>query len=80
MMPHRSLPWRVAALLLVVLGATAAQGAEPTYRVLKRPPPTVRTEPQVRAGYAYGWFGAPPRKHPERHFGYHRRYTQWSWK
>lgn len=29
-------------------------------------------------GYAYGWFGACPRTHGERHFGYYRHYTQWS--
>ncbi len=28
--------------------------------------------------YAYGWFGAGPRVHWDRHFGYYRSYTQWS--
>ena len=28
--------------------------------------------------YAYGWFGAAPRRHWSRHFGYYRNYTQWS--
>lgn len=31
------------------------------------------------SGYAYGWFGAAPRSHASRHFGYYRTYTQWSW-
>jgi hypothetical protein len=29
-------------------------------------------------GYSYGWFGAAPRAHAERSFGYYREYTQWS--
>ena len=28
--------------------------------------------------YAYGWFGAQPRYHCVRHFGYYRNYTQWT--
>ena len=28
--------------------------------------------------YAYGWFGAQPRRHWSRHFGYYREYTEWS--
>ena len=28
--------------------------------------------------YAYGWFGAEPRQHCVRHFGYYRNYTQWT--
>lgn len=28
--------------------------------------------------YAYGWFGAQPRSHCVRHFGYHRNFTQWT--
>lgn len=30
------------------------------------------------APYPYGWFGAKPRTHWTRHFGFHRSYTQWS--
>lgn len=32
----------------------------------------------VSKPYPYGWFGAPPRQHWTRHFGYYRNYTQWS--
>ncbi len=28
--------------------------------------------------YAYGWFGAEPRMHWTRHFGYYQTYTEWS--
>jgi hypothetical protein len=28
------------------------------------------------SGYAYGYFGAAPRSHSSRHFGYYRTYTQ----
>ena len=34
--------------------------------------------PVVTQTYAYGWFGAQPRRHWSRHFGYYRNYTQWT--
>lgn len=30
--------------------------------------------------YAYGWFGAKPRKHKYKHYGYYNRFTQWLWR
>lgn len=30
------------------------------------------------SGYAYGYFGAAPRSHASRHFGYYRTYTSWA--
>lgn len=33
-----------------------------------------------RQPYAYGFFGAVPHRHPVRHFGVRKNYTQWTWK
>lgn len=64
-----------------VAGTRSVAGPrQPVYRVLQRSHMPDRMVPQVRSGYAYGWFGVAARRHPERHFGYHRNYTQWSWK
>ncbi len=30
--------------------------------------------------YAYGWFGAQPRQHRSRSYGYHGNYIQWSFR
>lgn len=82
------------ALIAVLLagGAIApppASAAPPAYLVLRRTeapgPHHLPGEPDATlidmpaSGYAYGWFGAAPRKHASRHFGYYRTYTQWSW-
>ena len=37
-------------------------------------------EPVWRQPYAYGYFGPQPHRHPTRHFGYRKNYTQWVWK
>lgn len=37
-------------------------------------------EPGWRQPYAYGFFGPTPQRHPTRHFGYRKNYTQWAWK
>ena len=37
-------------------------------------------QPAPAAPYAYGWFGASPRVHHTRSFGYYRLYTEWSWR
>lgn len=77
--------WFSLALLTLALQASAAP---PTYRILRRSespgkhhqlgkPAAVMTESRT-TGYAYGYFGAPPRSHASRHFGYYRTYTQWS--
>jgi hypothetical protein len=62
------------------LFAGLATAGEPVaYRVL-----TVDACPQIQptpaAPYAYGWFGANPRVHATRHFGYYKLYTEWSWR
>ena len=78
----------VLATLLAVGFAGSALAVPPSYLLLRRaegpgpqhrpgkPPAYVRPVPGY--GYAYGWFGAAPRAHAERSFGYYREYTQWS--
>ena len=65
-----------------------AQAQVPQYYVVQAPAPTMhagghgyypaQTQPVARHRYAYGWFGAAPKRHWSRHFGYYRDYTQWS--
>jgi hypothetical protein len=38
------------------------------------------TQPVWRQPYSYGYFGAKGSAHWQRHFGYHRAYTQWTLK
>jgi hypothetical protein len=70
--------------------AEAAAAPPPPYLVLRTPvqDPSAPAHPGVHAGraipvarhtYAYGWFGAAPRRHAARHHGYRRQYIQWSW-
>ncbi len=77
-------------LFLGVLVGTI-QAGPPPYLVLRTPSapvphqPTYDQYPGVGYGvatqsYSYGWFGAQPRQHWSRHFGYYRNYTQWSGK
>ncbi len=68
----------LVALLMTAFLSVSAWAAEPTYRVIQRKAPAARQTAQPRNGYAYGWFGATRHQHAERHFGYYRRYTQWS--
>lgn len=84
--------WRALAALALALGmagqATLGQAAPPAYLVLRRvesPGPHGQTgHPDAAwietrtSGYAYGFFGAMPRAHASRHFGFYRTYTQWS--
>jgi len=49
------------------------QSASPVHQVSTGPPHEVHAQ-----GYAYGYFGAAPRTHSQRHYGYYRNYTQWS--
>jgi hypothetical protein len=42
--------------------------------------PRAATEPVWRQPYAYGYFGARPKRHWHRHFGWNQSYTQWSLK
>lgn len=77
----------------LLFGATCctAQAQAPPYLVLRAPAapthhaPSYNRYPGQAIGvttqaYSYGWFGAQPRQHWSRHFGYYRNYTQWSGK
>jgi hypothetical protein len=75
--------------LLLTSNSLVVQADPPAYLVLQTPPaplphqPTYNLYPGTGLGvsthsYSYGWFGAAPRKHWSRHFGYYRNYTQWS--
>jgi hypothetical protein len=84
---------RQAILLLLglLIGSNAppvAIAGPPAYLVLRRQespqrkyqagyPDAARYDARS-SGYAYGWFGAAPRAHAARHFGYYRTYSQWS--
>jgi len=68
--------------------SSAAVAAPPAYLLLRRvESPGQHHQPghadaamydARTSGYAYGYFGAAPRSHASRHFGYYRVYTQWS--
>ena len=74
--------------LVLIFAVNAALATPPAYLVLRRhASPGQNHRPghadaamfDARAsGYAYGYFGAAPRSHASRHFGYYRTYTQWS--
>jgi hypothetical protein len=76
-----------AALMIACISSTASAGP-PAYLILRRPEsPAKHNGPGYSdvapydartSGYAYGWFGAPPRSHASRHFGYYRVWTQWT--
>lgn len=78
----------IAALLVGSSGASATFAGPPAYLLLRRaespgrhyaPGYSDAASYDVRtSGYAYGWFGAAPRVHASRHFGYYRTYTQWT--
>ena len=87
-MKRRVVSTILAGLFLsVFIGTTEAE--PPPYLLLRTPSapvphqPTYNHYPGLGYGvstqaYSYGWFGAPPRQHWSRHFGYYRNYTQWS--
>ena len=72
-----------------VFSAAQAHAKKPTYLIL-RPPAKMETKhgyyhyyPAVKRSvarhtYAYGYFGAKPRRHWSKHHGYYRNFTQWS--
>ncbi len=82
--------WAVTLTAMFIAVATGTVRAEyPTYVTLRTP--AAQSLPQTTFGcnpgreqrvptqaYAYGWFGAQPRQHWSRHFGYYRNYTEWS--
>ncbi|HZN34662.1 MAG TPA: hypothetical protein VFB80_12630 [Pirellulaceae bacterium] len=78
-----------AAVLLALLASSpAAQAGPPAYLLLRRAESPGRhfhaghadaAMYDARAsGYAYGYFGAAPRSHFSRHYGYYDTYKQWS--
>ena len=83
---------RLAILILVGaavwFGPTTqdSRAERPTYLLLRAPARTSNGHAyypgdgrEVKTQrYAYGWFGARPRKTWTRHFGYYSNYTQWS--
>ena len=80
--------WLIATLVLALSSATPVSAGPPAYLLLRRaespgnhyrPGHSDAAMYDARtSGYAYGFFGAPPRSHASRHFGYFRTYTQWS--
>jgi hypothetical protein len=78
-----------AVLLGGAILAPPAAAGPPAYLLLRRAeapgPHHLPGQPDAAlyeartSGYAYGWFGASPRTHASRHFGYYRTFTQWSW-
>ena len=81
-----ALPALLITAAMLCSATTPAQAGPPSYLLLRQatepashPGIAVGRPVDVRAqGYAYGYFGAAPRTHGERHFGYYRNYTQWS--
>jgi hypothetical protein len=77
-----------AFFVLALGGATVVEAGPPTYLMLRRPEspgkhyqpgrPDAAMLDARTSGYAYGFFGTPPRSHSSRHFGIYRNYTQWS--
>ena len=83
----------IVVLLLAIIASVAVSqempALRPSYLILRVPTAAVPHHPAhgsypgnglaVEATpYAYGWFGAQPRRHWSRHFGYYREYTEWS--
>ena len=78
----------IATLLLALTLSSTASAGPPAYLLLRRAEsPGHHNAPghydaalydARTSGYAYGFFGAAPRSHASRHFGYYRNYTQWS--
>ena len=81
---------RGALCLLLLLTTTSAFAGPPSYLLLRKNEgptrqtgengPPIRRQEVFADGYAYGWFGAQPRVHGTRHFGYYRLYTEWSFR
>jgi hypothetical protein len=79
-----------AALMLLLLSPLGVHAAPPTYVVLRLPQQTAGapahpgiplgyTTPATRQAYAYGWFGATPRRHTVKHYGVRNHYIQKVW-
>lgn len=76
--------------LLIAGFASTAAAIPPSYLILRRSEgpgphnmpgkPPAYVQPVPGYGYAYGWFGATPRAHSDRSYGYYREYTQWGFR
>jgi|GEM_PF-2658798 len=76
----------VATVVLFALGTrpNSARGQTAPYLVIRAPQPVVDRGPSVAArprgipvykqAYAYGWFGAEPRRQVSTHHGYRQQY------
>lgn len=76
----------LATVLALGLVSSEALAGPPSYLLLKRTSTPHRHFPGEPAGigfaapahgYAYGWFGAAPRVHPERQMGSYRANIDW---
>lgn len=84
----RRLLFVAACALLLATPSSALRAEPPAYLLLRRVESPGKNHHPGHAdaamydartsGYAYGYFGAAPRSHASRHFGYYRTYTQWS--
>lgn len=80
------------AIVFLLNVPAVAEDKRPAYLILRAPASIEgkhhheqRYYPGKRYGvstktYAYGWFGAQPKKKGSRHFGYYRNFTQWSFR
>ena len=78
--------WVIAVLALAVCFSAPAMAGPPSYLILRRAEsPGKHYRPGYydaamydarTSGYAYGFFGAPPRSHRSQHFGNYQTYTQ----
>jgi hypothetical protein len=69
----------LAAIVIAAAGSSVTAGEKPPYQILQVRP-CGEPHPSVATPYAYGWFGVQPRTHAQRHFGYGRNYTEWSFR
>ena len=79
----------IAVVAAIAWTCRTARADYPSYLIL-RAPATVghhharggyhpgRAYATSGRAYAYGWFGASPRAHWSRHFGYSKNFTQWT--
>lgn len=84
----KSIRTAVVVSLAILLWSETVCAGPPAYLILRRveSPGTNYSRGHTDAvmydartsGYAYGFFGAAPRSHASRHFGYYRTYTQWA--
>lgn len=82
----------VVSLLCVLACCQATVAAEPAPYIILRPAPVVASPARPIGAhgsrvivaparpYAYGYFGATPRRHGYRHSGYYRNFIQWTFR